>query len=49
MYIGMNNYSMYDPAYCDGEPCPRDCDKCPVADKILGDEEKMSLNVLSIV
>ena len=26
--IGMNNYSDYDPKYCDGEFCPRDCDIC---------------------
>ena len=38
MYIGANNYTDYDPEYCDGEPCPRDCDRCWIADRIL--EEK---------
>ena len=26
--IGMNNYSDYDPEWCDGHPCPRDCERC---------------------
>ena len=26
--IGANNYSDYDPEYCDGHFCPRDCDRC---------------------
>lgn len=26
--IGANNYSDYDPAWCDGDFCPRDCDIC---------------------
>ena len=34
MYVGMNNYSEYNPEYCDGHYCPRDCDKCSIADKI---------------
>ena len=37
--IGMNNYELYDPDYCDGNPCPRDCDHCPIADKILEAED----------
>ena len=40
MYIGMNNYSQYDPDYCDGHFCCRDCECCPIADKILEYEEK---------
>lgn len=32
MYIGANNYTDYDPEYCDGHYCPRDCDGCPWAD-----------------
>ena len=35
MYIGMNNYSLYTSEICDGHECPRDCDKCPWADKVL--------------
>ena len=31
----MNNYELYDPAYCDGNFCCRDCDRCPIADHIL--------------
>ena len=26
--IGANNYSDYDPEYCDGHWCPRDCERC---------------------
>lgn len=26
--IGANNYSDYDPEYCDGHHCPRDCERC---------------------
>ena len=26
--IGMDNYSDYDPKWCDGHYCPRDCDVC---------------------
>lgn len=26
--IGANNYSDYDPEYCDGHFCPRDCEIC---------------------
>lgn len=37
MYIGMNNYAMYNPEYCDGNFCFRDCDKCHIADKIMED------------
>lgn len=33
MYIGMNNYADYVPEVCDGNPCPRDCDKCPLQEK----------------
>lgn len=29
MYVGMNNYEDYDPVYCDGHYCPRDCEICP--------------------
>ena len=28
MYIGANNYEDYDPAWCDGHECPRDCERC---------------------
>ena len=38
--IGMNNYEYYAPKYCDGNPCPRDCDRCPIADQILEAEEE---------
>lgn len=40
MYIGMNNYSLYNPAYCDGRFCPRDCDKCDIAEEIMEAEEE---------
>jgi hypothetical protein len=33
--IGMNNYEYYDPKFCDGNPCPRDCDKCEIKEEIL--------------
>ena len=29
----------YDPKYCDGEPCPVDCYRCPIAEKILEAED----------
>lgn len=29
MYVGMNNYEDYDPKYCVGHFCPRDCEVCP--------------------
>ena len=35
MFAGMNNYELYDPVYCDGHPCPRDCEKCPIGEEIL--------------
>lgn len=35
IFVGMNNYELYDPAYCDGHPCPRDCERCPIAEEIL--------------
>ena len=41
MYIGANNYSAYDPKYCDGNYCCRDCETCPVADKIISALSKM--------
>ena len=28
MFIGANYYSDYDPEWCDGHECPRDCDIC---------------------
>ena len=28
MYIGANDYSDYDPAWCDGHECIRDCEHC---------------------
>ena len=28
MYVGMNNYEDYDPEWCDGHECPRDCENC---------------------
>ena len=40
MYVGMNNYEDYDPKYCDGHYCPRDCEICPYrACEREGDEE----------
>lgn len=39
MYIGMNNYSDYDPRYCDGHPCPRDCERCAYAAENREDAE----------
>lgn len=33
--IGMNNYSLYDPQFCDGQFCPRDCDRCNIAEEIM--------------
>ena len=27
--IGANNCSDYDPEWCDGHHCPRDCERCP--------------------
>ena len=31
----MNNYSAYDPEFCDGHYCCRDCDNCPWADEAM--------------
>ena len=39
MYIGANNYELYDSAYCDGHYCCRDCENCPIAEEILEDME----------
>lgn len=39
MYIGANDYSQYDPACCDGHPCPRDCENCPIAEKMMEEEQ----------
>lgn len=39
----MNDYSMYDPEYCDGNVCIVDCGKCKIAEKIrekLHDDEE---------
>jgi len=45
--IGANNYEYYTPSFCDGHYCCRDCEKCPIADKILefeaGEEEDDNL------
>lgn len=30
---------LYNPKYCDGEPCSTICDGCPVAEQIFEDEE----------
>lgn len=30
---------MYNPDYCDGVPCPGNCDNCYIAEKIMEDEE----------
>lgn len=38
--IGANNYEYYDPAFCDGHHCPRDCERCAVADEILEAQEQ---------
>ena len=35
MYIGANDYSQYDPKYCDGRYCCRDCDHCPIAEQMM--------------
>ena len=40
LYIGMNNYSNYDPKYCDGHYCCRDCDICPIARKMEEETDK---------
>ena len=40
MYIGANDYSLYDPLICDGGECPRDCAHCWKADLILEMEAK---------
>ena len=39
MYIGANDYSAYDPEFCDGRCCCRDCGVCPVAEVVLEKEE----------
>ena len=31
----MGDREMYDPAFCDGEPCIVDCEHCPIAQKIM--------------
>lgn len=33
--IGMNNYEYYDPDWCDGHYCCRDCEKCNIADEMM--------------
>lgn len=33
--IGMNNYEYYDPEWCDGHYCCRDCEKCNIADEMM--------------
>ena len=33
--IGADNYEYYDPAFCDGHYCCRDCDKCEIREEIL--------------
>lgn len=44
MYIGMNNYSDYDPEYCDGHECPRDCEVCPWREENRGwDDDNLEL------
>lgn len=30
---------LYNPKFCDGEPCSTICEGCPVAEKIFEDEE----------
>lgn len=35
-YVGMNNYSDYDPDWCEGHYCPRDCDGCPYSEEFRG-------------
>ena len=37
----MNNYSAYDPEFCDGHYCCRDCEKCPITDVIVSALSKM--------
>ena len=48
MYIGMNNYSLYNPLYCDGRFCCRDCDKCPIANEIMEAEEEDADPLISV-
>ena len=35
-----NTNWMYDPKFCDGEPCYKDCDNCPISEKILEAEQE---------
>lgn len=38
--IGMNNYSDYDPEWCNGHYCCRDCEKCRIADEMMEAENE---------
>ena len=42
MYIGANNYEDYDPQYCDGHYCPRDCEVCAYRAENRGEGEEQS-------
>lgn len=37
----MSDLEFYDPDYCDGKFCPRDCKHCPTADVIISALSKM--------
>ncbi len=37
----MSDLEFYDPNYCDGNLCPRDCEHCPTADLIISALSKM--------
>lgn len=40
MYVGMNNYQDYDPKWCDGHFCPRDCEICSFRAENREDDEQ---------
>ena len=42
MYVGMNNYQDYDPKYCDGHYCPRDCERCAYRAENREEDEEQS-------
>ena len=37
----MADLEFYDPDYCDGNFCPKDCEHCPIADVIISALSKM--------
>lgn len=40
-FVGSNNYSDYDPNWCEGHVCPRDCDGCPYSSEFREDPEEV--------